>query len=254
MQNKKVIVADTGTEARRQLVNAINSAQDLTVVGETNDGEELLSVCCQTQCDIIVMDLILSTIDGLDVLDRLSTLPARPTIIVLSSFAIDRVAKLSIDRGADYLMLKPCKVDSVVKRIRQMTQPAGTEHPTPQPASDSEAAVTALLHEIGIPAHIKGYQYLREAILTAVEDMNVIDGITKILYPRIAKQHGTTTCGVERAIRHAIGVAWERGDPDVLRHYFGYSSPNSKRKPTNSDFIALIADQLQLHTRSNRSA
>lgn len=247
MQSKRVVVADTGIMARHQLVQAINRTQSLTVVAETNDGEELLAL--SSQCDIVVMDLILGSIDGLEVLDQLRALPVRPIILVLSSFAVERVAKLSIDRGADYLMLKPYKVDSVVKRILQLAQPVGA--PLPQPEIPGlKAAVSCAIHEIGIPSHIKGYQYLRDAIMMAVEDMEALDCITKILYPKIAKDYATTACGVERAIRHAIEIAWERADPDTLQCVFGSAPGGSGRKPTNSEFIALIADKLQLQLKS----
>lgn len=245
MESKRVVVADTGAETRRLLVQAMNNTQNLTVVAETGDGEELLSYCSQNRCDVVVMDLILTTIDGLEVLDRLRSLRVKPMVVVLSSFVVDRVAKLSVERGADYLILKPCKVDFVAKRIQQMARLMPAARPLPA-TSGLKMAVTSVIHEIGIPSHIKGYQYLRDAIMLAVEDEEVIECVTKRLYPKIAKDYTTTPYGVERAIRHAIEVAWERGDADTLRRFFGYTVSSTKGKPTNSEFIALIADKLKM--------
>ena len=147
-------------------------------------------------------------------------------------------------------MLKPCKTTSVVERIRQVTTVARplSEEPISRGRS-LESTVTAIIHEIGVPAHIKGYQYLREAIMIAVVDMDVINAVTKVLYPEVAKRFGTTASRVERAIRHAIEVAWDRGDLETLQKYFGYTVSNAKGKPTNSEFIAMIADRLQLQRK-----
>lgn len=250
MQSKKVIVADPSADTRSLLVEAIHRESYLTVVGETGDGEELLQLCHQTQCDIVVMELVLSSIDGLEVLEKLKAMPHKPKILVLSGFAGGSLGKLGIDRIADYFMLKPYKVDSVVERIRQMAQFIALEAESPRLAWNLEATVTSVILEIGVPAHIKGYQYLREAIMLATEDRELISGVTKVLYPDIAKHHGTTASRVERAIRHAIEVAWDRGDADTLQHYFGCTINSAKGKPTNSEFIALIADKLQLQLKS----
>lgn len=246
MQKKRVVVADTEIESRQQLIQAIKGVPSLTVVAETGDGEELLSL--SSHCDIIVMDLVLRSVDGLDVLDRLRVLPVKPIIVVVSSFAAEWVVKLCMERGVDYLMIKPCKAESVICRIIQLIQPPAARLHTPEPLG-LKSTVTSILHEIGVPSHIKGYQYLRDAIVLAIEDQDALDRVTKILYPKIARKYSTTACNVERAIRHAIEIAWNRGDLDTLRRFFGYTVSNTKGKPTNSEFIALIADTLQLQLK-----
>ena len=176
-------------------------------------------------------------------------------MLVLSSFARGNMAELAASCGADYYMMKPCKLSTVIERIRQMAAGSFQGDGEGESARNGsrevslESTVTAIIHEIGVPAHIKGYQYLREAILIAVADMEVINAVTKILYPEVAKRFGTTASRVERAIRHAIEVAWDRGDLETLQKYFGYTVSNAKGKPTNSEFIAMIADRLQLQRK-----
>ena len=198
------------------------------------------------------MDLVLAKMDGLEVLEELARLEQRPRVLVLSSFVRGNVAELAAERGADYYMMKPCRQTAVLERVRQLANgvPAGEAGEQDETQSRNlESTVTAIIHEIGVPAHIKGYQYLRESILIAVKDMEVINAVTKILYPEVAKRFGTTASRVERAIRHAIEVAWDRGDLETLQKYFGYTVSNAKGKPTNSEFIAMIADRLQLQQR-----
>ena len=149
--------------------------------------------------------------------------------------------------GADFFLTKPCRMDAVTERVRLLRLGGGVEVSTDR--QSLETLITGIIHEIGVPAHIKGYQYLREAILIAVEDMDVINAVTKVLYPEVAKRFGTTASRVERAIRHAIEVAWDRGDLDTLQRYFGYTVNSAKGKPTNSEFIAMIADRLQLQQK-----
>ena len=175
----------------------------------------------------------------------------RSKVLILSGFAGGSVAELTAAKGADYFMMKPCRTAAVVERVRQMLQPAAPVEEPDRQGAGLEGKITAIIHEIGVPAHIKGYQYLREAIMIAVEDMDVINAVTKILYPEVAKRFGTTASRVERAIRHAIEVAWDRGDLETLQRYFGYTVSNAKGKPTNSEFIAMIADRLQLQQREN---
>ena len=243
------MVADAGEDFRRLLVETLEDEADLAVVGETSDGAELVELCRQQQPDVVVMDMILSTLDGVDVLTQLGELLPRPKVLVLSSFAGGSVAELAAARGADYFLMKPCRVTSVVERVRQLASSAVPPEDTDRARRGLESTVTSIIHEIGVPAHIKGYQYLREAILIAVEDMDVINAVTKVLYPEVAKRYSTTASRVERAIRHAIEVAWDRGDLETLQKYFGYTVSNAKGKPTNSEFIAMIADRLQLQRR-----
>lgn len=249
MEKRKVIVADANEQTRHSLITAINNSPNLTVVGDTGDGQELLSLCRQTNCQIVAMELVLASMDGLEVLQKLSALDCKPKILVLSGFAGGNVTRLEIARIASYFMRKPYRIETVVERIEQMAQFIGARPVSAPPASHLETSVTAIIHEIGVPAHIKGYQYLRDAIVHAVKDMAVLDGVTKVLYPDIARRYRTTAPRVERAIRHAIEVAWNRGDLDTLQHYFGYTISAAKGKPTNSEFIALIADKLQLQMK-----
>ena len=238
-------MADASEEFRRLLVETLRGEGDLSVVGETGDGEAAVELCRQRQCDVLVMDMILASLDGVEVLSKVSAMTPKPKVLVISSFASGSVADLAAAKGADYFMMKPCRTSAVVERVRQMVTGA-------RPAEEDtrgqglESTVTAIIHEIGVPAHIKGYQYLREAIMITVEDMDVINAVTKVLYPEVAKRFGTTASRVERAIRHAIEVAWDRGDLETLQKYFGYTVSNAKGKPTNSEFIAMIADRISL--------
>ena len=173
-------------------------------------------------------------------------------LLVLADFMTEFVSSLLVSLGVQYVLLKPCTSRAVLERLDQMRN-AAQQQRKPYGSSreaDVEAMVTSMIHEIGVPAHIKGYQYLREAIIIAVNDMEVINAITKVLYPQVAKTFATTPSRVERAIRHAIEVAWDRGDLETLQRFFGYTVSNTKGKPTNSEFIALIADKLQLQLKS----
>ena len=181
-------------------------------------------------------------------LRELSRLGERPRILVLSNYVRGNVVDEAAARGADFFLIKPCKLTTVCQRLRQVMSPGGLESERDS-GPTLEAQVTSIIHEVGVPAHIKGYQYLREAIMIAVDDMDVINAVTKVLYPEVAKRFGTTASRVERAIRHAIEVAWDRGDLETLQKYFGYTVSNAKGKPTNSEFIAMIADRLQLERR-----
>ena len=238
-------MADASEEFRRLLVETLRGEGDLSVVGETGDGEAAVELCRQRQCDVLVMDMILASLDGVEVLSKVSAMTPKPKVLVISSFASGSVADLAAAKGADYFMMKPCRTSAVVERVRQMVTGA-------RPAEEDtrgqglESTVTAIIHEIGVPAHIKGYQYLREAIMITVEDMDVINAVTKVLYPEVAKRYHTTPSRVERAIRHAIEVAWDRGDLETLQRFFGYTVSNAKGKPTNSEFIAMISDRIRL--------
>ncbi|MCI8678973.1 MAG: sporulation transcription factor Spo0A [Lawsonibacter sp.] len=252
MENiKRIVVADTGTEFRKSVVRTLNDEPGLRVIGETGDGSELLHMVRDLQPDAVVMELVLTGgMDGLDVLEEFAQLQSRPRVLILSSYMKGSMVDTAAAKGADFYMTKPCRISSVGERLRQIMAPGGLE-PEQDDTATLEAQVTAIIHEVGVPAHIKGYQYLREAIIIAVNDMDVINAVTKVLYPEVAKRFGTTASRVERAIRHAIEVAWDRGDLETLQKYFGYTVSNAKGKPTNSEFIAMIADRLQLERRKN---
>ena len=220
------------------------------------DGEQAIRMVRELKPDMLVLDLMLSKQDGLNVLKAISGMDRKPMILATSSFFTDYVANAVANLGCSYLMTKPCDMAAVVDRLEEIR---GGENLRIVPVrrldkASIEAMVTGVIHEIGVPAHIKGYQYLREAIIIAVNDMDVINAITKVLYPMVAKKFDTTASRVERAIRHAIEVAWDRGDLDTLQRFFGYTVSNTKGKPTNSEFIALIADKLQLQLKSSEVA
>lgn len=249
---KTILIADTSEEFRAVLVEAFQAEEGLEVVGQTSDGQEAIQLVNDLGPDILIMDLVLGRMDGFDVLDAVKGKPV--STLILSSFARGCMAEQVAARGGDYYMMKPCRVASVVERVRLLADRRWAEGGERTPGGSAgrqslEASVTAIIHEIGVPAHIKGYQYLREAIIMTVEDMDVINAVTKILYPEVARKFGTTASRVERAIRHAIEVAWDRGDLDTLQKYFGFTVSNSKGKPTNSEFIAMIADRLVLQRR-----
>ena len=242
---RKIVLADALEEFRQMLAELIDTEPDLCVVGQTGSGEELLELIRRHRPDVVVMDLMLTDRDGMEVLAALGE--DRPRVLVLSAFNGRNLAQEISACGGDYCMLKPCRPQSVIERARKLAAaPDLGEADGEDGGRDLERQVTAIIHEIGVPAHIKGYQYLREAISLAVADMEVINAVTKVLYPAVAKKFGTTASRVERAIRHAIEVAWDRGDLETLQKYFGYTVSNAKGKPTNSEFIAMIADRISL--------
>ena len=248
-----VVIAD-GNEAFAEAVKeSISSMDSFAVVGVTGSGEEAIRMVKQKRADILIMDHILTGIDGVGVLTRLSHDNAMPAVMVVSAFVSDMTMQQLGKLGASCFMMKPCAMEAVMENLKLMRQatPGGKNVGNIQRHNAIESLVTEVIHEIGVPAHIKGYQYLRHAIIVAVEDMDVINAITKVLYPEVAKAFNTTPSRVERAIRHAIEVAWDRGDIDTLQKFFGYTVSNARGKPTNSEFIALIADKLQLQLKNS---
>ena len=248
-----VFIADSAEEFCGALSAALNHAEGFQVIGTATDGEQAIGMVQEKKPDILILDMMLAKRDGIAVLKAISGMEKKPMTLAISGFITDYVASNAVTLGAKYLMLKPCDASAIVERLVEFR---GGENqriiPMRRPDKNSiETMVTGIIHEIGVPAHIKGYQYLREAIIIAVEDMEVINAITKVLYPQVAKTYGTTPSRVERAIRHAIEVAWDRGDLDTLQKFFGYTVSNTKGKPTNSEFIALIADKLQLQLKGS---
>ena len=211
----RVLIADSGEDFRYLMADTISAEEDMTVAGTAGDGLEALAMISEKQPDVVVMDLVLAKMDGLGVLQRLAKLPQSPAVIIVSGFFNDHVVQEAAELGAYYFMPKPCDVPALLSRIRQVIsgskssgQRQGIMFEKPEP--NLESVVTDVLHEIGVPAHIKGYQYLREAIIMTINDMDAINSVTKILYPEVAKKFDTTPSRVERAIRHAIEVAWDR--------------------------------------------
>ena len=247
-----VFIADSAEDFCTGLVAALQRSDGFQVVGTANDGEQAIRQILDRKPDVLVLDLMLSKQDGISVLKAISGMERRPVTLATSAFITEYVSTSAANLGVRYLMLKPCDMTALVERLEEIRGGESLRMSVPRrPDKNSiEAMVTSIIHEIGVPAHIKGYQYLREAIIIAVNDMDVINAITKVLYPQVAKTFGTTPSRVERAIRHAIEVAWDRGDLDTLQRFFGYTVSNTKGKPTNSEFIALIADKLQLQLKS----
>ena len=247
---RTVLLADANEEFRLMLREAIGTAEGFTVVGSTGDGVEALRLIEQLQPDVIVADIVLPGLDGISLLRHMKERGGTmPRMIMTSAFCADQVVGEAMGLGASYFLPKPFEVDTLMDRMHS----AFSAPLTPEErAAALKNLVTSIIHEIGVPAHIKGYQYLREAIIITVGDMEVINAVTKVLYPAVAKHFNTTPSRVERAIRHAIEVAWDRGDLETLQKYFGYTVSNTKGKPTNSEFIAMIADRLTLELKNGR--
>ena len=240
---RTVLLADANEEFRALVRKIIDETEEFTVVGSVGDGAEALRLARQEAPDLLLMDVLLPGLDGFGVLKQLRELEKPPKVILISAFCSDSVVSEAVELGANYFMFKPVEENALLDRMRALF---GRDLPEERHPVELKNLVTSVIHEIGVPAHIKGYQYLREAIMIAVDDMDVINAVTKVLYPEVAKRFNTTPSRVERAIRHAIEVAWDRGDLETLQKYFGYTVSNTKGKPTNSEFIAMIADRLVL--------
>lgn len=270
--NKKitVLIADDNSEFSATLAGYINAEEDLELVGMARDGVDAFDMIKNLEPDIVLLDVIMPRLDGLGVLERLeeNNIEKMPMCIMLSAVGQDKITQKAINLGAQYYIVKPFEISVLIKRIKELKffQPVQSKIPytsreiktsyieiAPNEKKNEEnleALVTNMIHEIGVPAHIKGYQYLREAIIMVVNDIEVINQITKSLYPQIAYKYNTTPSRVERAIRHAIEVAWGRGDQQTVEKIFGYTISAAKGKPTNSEFIAMIADKLRLELKS----
>lgn len=262
MSEISVAIADDNERILELLGDVIGSDKELNLVGKANNGEDACELIKDKQPDVVLLDLIMPKMDGLSVMEQINhdkEIKKQPNFIVITAIGQERITEDAFKKGANYYILKPFNNEMVLNRVksaRQMlkSETGGVKKRQPQeekcPSVNLEARVTDMIHEIGIPAHIKGYHYLRDGIIMAVEDMDVLNAITKILYPTIAKRHQTTSSRVERAIRHAIEVAWSRGKLDTLDDLFGYTVSNGKGKPTNSEFIALIADTIRLEYKN----
>lgn len=269
-----VLIADDNKEFCSILNDYLLNQKDIVVTGIAKDGREALNLIIERQPDLVILDIIMPHLDGLGVLEKLNTmnLEKTPRIIILSAVGQDKITQQAITLGADYYIVKPFDMEVFTKRIREMFNSAPTMRQDSIPQSnrlsysttssyilssesksktpiDLETEITNIIHEIGVPAHIKGYMYLREAITMVVNDMELLSAVTKELYPSIAKKYNTTASRVERAIRHAIEVAWGRGQIEAINKLFGYTVHNDKGKPTNSEFIAIIADKLRLKNK-----
>lgn len=257
-----VAIADDNERILDLLGEIIDADKSLSLVGKAKNGEDAYSIIKEKKPDVMLLDLIMPKMDGLSVMDMVNRdkeIKKRPSFIIVTAVGQERITEDAFRKGANYYILKPFNNEMVLNRIKNAgngpchdARFTGEREPENEhkPKINLEARVTDMIHEIGIPAHIKGYHYLRDAIIMAIEDMDVLNAITKVLYPTVAKKHQTTSSRVERAIRHAIEVAWSRGKLDTLDDLFGYTVSNGKGKPTNSEFIALIADTIRLEYKN----
>lgn len=254
----KVLIADDNLRSAGLLEEAIKKDKDIEVIGKAEDGMDALEQIRTKEPDVVLLDLIMPKLDGLGVMEHVKkdvTLKKVPAFIVITGIGQEVVTESAFELGASYYMLKPFDYQLVISRIKQLRGVSNHRRSEGAGAAKGgnsflernlESDVTNVIHEIGVPAHIKGYHYLRDAIMMSVNDTEMLNSITKQLYPTIAKRHKTTPSRVERAIRHAIEVAWSRGKMDTIDALFGYTVHNGKGKPTNSEFVALIADKIRL--------
>lgn len=265
-----VLVADDNSDFTMTLSNYLEKEEQIQIVGIARDGNEAYDMAVNLKPDILLLDIIMPHLDGLGVLEKLgeTNLEKRPLSIILSAVGQDKITQKAIALGAQYYIVKPFDINVLIKRMKELknyqpvqfkggfvTREIKSQYIDIAPdqkknEENLEALVTNIIHEVGVPAHIKGYQYLREAIMMVVKDTEVINQITKQLYPEIACKYKTTPSRVERAIRHAIEVAWGRGEQSAVENIFGYTVSAAKGKPTNSEFIAMISDKLRLELKS----
>lgn len=280
MEKIKVAIADDNEILLDLLEEIVNSDEELTIVGKAKNGEEACDLIRQKNPDVVLLDIVMPKMDGLCVMDRIKAdknVKKKPNFIMISAIGQESITEDAFALGANYYIMKPFDNEMVISRIKRAQNTkfsAGGNTPgrfrsgnfygenlsvarmqesAPGKSKSLEVNVTDIIHEIGVPAHIKGYQYLRDSIMMSVEDMDMLNSITKILYPTIAKKYQTTPSRVERAIRHAIEVAWSRGKMDTIDALFGYTINTGKGKPTNSEFIALIADKIRLEQKQSLS-
>ncbi len=266
MSNKiRVLVADDNSKMVDMIKDLVSIQEDMEVAGTAYDGQEAYEMILETKPDLVLLDVIMPKCDGFGVLQKLrqesAVLEKKPIIIMISAAGSEQITEEAIELGADYFVMKPFDKDMLLMKMRQLTK---RSRRMPEAfrrgfvdgsngfanGNNLEIVVTNMIHDVGIPAHIKGYTYLRDSILLVIGDMEMLNSITKELYPTIAQMHKTTSSRVERAIRHAIEVAWSRGKMDIIDELFGYTVNAGKGKPTNSEFIALIADKIRLEHRA----
>lgn len=248
--NLKVLLTGEGSEFGKNCANVLRT-YGCDVILVQKDGKALLSKIESVGADVVVMDAFMPNLDALGVINQLNEKETKPLLMVMSSADNQRFEQELLSAGADYYFLKPFDVQMLAQRINQLTGWSKSKGDVSklQETNDLQMTVSEIMHQIGVPAHIKGYQYLREAIVLSINDREMMSSVTKVLYPTVAKMYSTTSSRVERAIRHAIEVAWDRGDVDVLGSYFGYTIQSARGKPTNSEFIAMISDKLRLRLK-----
>lgn len=259
----KVLIADDNKDFVDILQEYFERQEDMFVVGKGYNGLETLELISSESPDVVLLDIIMPHLDGLGVLEKLAEtdyLENRPKIIMLTAFGQESMTQKAVQLGADYFILKPFDLETLANRIRQLfsnisvSMPNSTLGAYQQPLVRSrnlDLEVTNIIHQMGVPAHIKGYQYLRDAILLVINEISLLGAITKELYPSIADKYETTPSRVERAIRHAIELAWDRGNVEMMNKFFGYTINIERGKPTNSEFIAMIADKLRMGSKAS---
>lgn len=262
MANKvKIIVAEDNRNLCQIIQDYIQREDNFDLVGMAYNGMEAWEQIQKHDPDLVIMDLVMPNLDGLEVLERINNRTSinRPKIIMLTAFGHETLTHQAMVMGVDYFILKPFDLEILGKRIRTLTQDIDVTNSVPIQVCNSIAStgrtvnlnveVTTMMHQLGIPAHVKGYQYIRDAIMMVIEDVSLLGAVTKELYPAIAKKYNTAPSRVERGIRHAIELAWERGHMETLKRIFGYSMNIERQKPTNSEFIALLADKLRVMSK-----
>ena len=264
MNKLNIAIADDNERMLDLLGNIIHQDKELELVGQAENGKDVYEIIKTKEPDVVLLDIFMPKMDGLTVMEKVNedqSLKKRPAFIIVSAVGQERITEDAFNLGACYYILKPFDNEILLEKIKDIGNLSGRKHTMrrpaqgqtilPNPERNLEMDVTNIIHEIGVPAHIKGYQYLRDAIILSVDDVEMLNSITQILYPTIAKKHQTTPSRVERAIRHAIEVAWSRGKMDTIDELFGYTVSNGKGKPTNSEFIALIADKIRLEYKKS---
>lgn len=266
MEKLNVAIFDDNRRMLELVSDVLKSETDVEVVGSASNGDEALNIIKRKEPDVVLLDLIMPKLDGIEVMNRVKkdfSIKKQPDFIVLSAVGDEQITEDAFQIGAKYFIMKPFDPEVIRNRIKMMKDGRArrqfeTNRAREISSQDNlqvhhlESDVTNMIHEIGVPAHIKGYQYLRDAIMMSVNDIEMLGSITKILYPTIAKKYQTTPSRVERAIRHAIEVAWSRGKMDTIDALFGYTINMGKGKPTNSEFIAMIADKIRIEYKMNR--
>lgn len=263
MSKLTVAIAEDNEWMLELLGDIVAKDEELDVIGTARNGEDIFKIIKDEEPDVVLLDIVMPKLDGLGVLDKVNqdkSIKKFPAFIMVTAVGQDKVTEDAFKLGADYYIMKPFDENIILNRIKRSKKEVFEKRTEQIPAltinfekreekteADLEGDVTEIIHEVGVPAHIKGYQYLRDAIVMSVKDMDMLNSITKVLYPTIAKKYQTTPSRVERAIRHAIEVAWSRGRMDTLDDMFGYTINRGKGKPTNSEFIALITDKIRLN-------
>ncbi len=248
----RLLIADDNKEFCELLKEFITQQDGLDLVGVAYNGLETLEMILEHNPDVVVLDIIMPHLDGIGVLEKLAYGVAvnRPKIIVLTAFGQENITQQAVELGADYYILKPFDFNVLAARIRQLSEGlVVSQYIAPSKPKNMDIAVTNIIHEMGVPAHIKGYHYLRDAILLVINEVNLLGAVTKELYPLIAEKFNTTPSRVERAIRHAIELAWDRGNVEMMTKFFGYTIDLERGKPTNSEFIAMVADKLRIEAK-----